>query len=209
MDRAVRAAAEVLAGGGLVILPTETVYGFGTALVPEAVARLMAAKRRGRPDAPERPLLVLVGARDAEPARALAWTPAAIELADVFWPGALTLVLADPGARFPAGVRSAEGTVAVRATPHPAARALVEAAGGALTSTSANEPGRPPAATFAEALEAARALGLDDVLGVDGGTLPPSAPSTLVDCTGETPRVLREGAVPVSRLRCVLPEVAP
>lgn len=197
------AALAVLRVGGVVIHPTETVYGFGGSLAPAAVAAVQHLKRR---DA-DRPLLVLVPGMGA--VEGLAWTGAARELARTFWPGAVTLVLRDPEGLFPPGVRSAEGTVAVRHTSHPVAAALVDAFGAALTSTSANAPGAPPATSGSEAravAEAAEPLGPVHLL--DAGALPSNPPSTIVDCTGDRPRVLREGMTPASRLRCVLPDLS-
>lgn len=191
-----------LRGGGLVAYPTETVYGFGCALVPGALERLLALKGRD----PERPLLLLVP--EADGTAGLRWTPEARELAATFWPGALTLVLADPEERFPPGVRSPEGGVAVRRSPHPVAAGLVETLGAPLTSTSANRPGGAPALTADEAEAAARSLGAGDEMWVlDGGALEPSPPSTVVDCSGPEVRVLRAGAVPAARLGCVRPEL--
>lgn len=190
-----------LRDGGLLAYPTETVYGFGCALREEALERLRRLKERE----PERPFLLLVP--DGESVSELEWTAEARELAEVFWPGALTLVLRDPRGRFPPEVRSPAGTVAVRRTPHPLARRIVEALGEPLTSTSANRPGEAPAASAQAAGEVARAAGAGAGFWVvDGGRLPPSEPSTIVDCT-ETgaPRVVRSGAVPPGRLGCVLP----
>ena len=98
--------------------------------------------------------------------------------------------------------------MAIRVSPHPLASAVVTALGRPLVSTSANSPGGLPATTAAEALETARALGAGDEMWVlDGGPLSPSEPSTIVDCTGPAPVVRRVGAIPVNRLRCVLPEI--
>jgi L-threonylcarbamoyladenylate synthase len=188
--------------GGLVAYPTETVYGFGSLLREEVLERLAALKRRD----PEKPYLLLVP--DEKAVADLAWTHEARELAGVFWPGALTLVLADPGGRFPRGVRGPGGGVAVRRTSHPLARRLVELLGEPLTSSSANAPGAPPAASGEEALAAAAVLGAgEDLWVLDVGGLPASAPSTIVDCTGLSSRVLRAGQTPVKRLRCVLPGI--
>lgn len=186
--------------GGVIAYPTETVYGFGGAVTEDSVDRVRRLKRREE----DRPLLVLV--RGIEEAASLRWTPEARELAQIFWPGALTLVLADPEAAFPPGVRSREGTVAVRVSPHPLVAALLEAVGGPLTSTSANVPGGAPAQDARQALEAAALLGCgEEMLVLDGGGLPPSPPSTLVDCTGPEVRVLRNGSIPLERLRCAIP----
>lgn len=195
-------AVEHLRSGGVVAYPTETVYGFGGLCVPDAVARVRALKRREA----DRPLLALI--RDVDDARELAWPDYARELATLFWPGAVTLVLADPRGIFPDGVRSGAGGVAVRVSPHPLVTALLAALEAPLTSSSANAPGEEPARSGADALAVARVLGAGgELLVLDGGTLPPSEPSTLIDCTGPAPRVLRQGSVPLSRLRCALPEI--
>ncbi len=202
-DALLGAVVEHLRAGGLVTYPTETVYGFGGRAAPEPVEAVLALKGRG----PKKPLLLLVS--DVESVEDLGWTDEARTLADVFWPGALTLVLADPDRRFPPGVRSPDGGVAVRRTPHPLARALVERLGEPLTSTSANRSGEEPARRGDEAWSLLRGLGCGDEMWLlDGGPLPPSEPSTIVDCTGPELRVLREGAVLVSRLRCAGPEIA-
>ena len=191
-----------LRAGGVIAYPTETVYGLGSACTAAAVDRIRALKRR---DA-DRPLIALVAS--AEAVAGLAWTPSARELAKVFWPGALTLVLEDPAHIFPPGVRHpSEGTVGVRVSPHPTAARLVAALGAPLTSTSLNLSGEPPVSSGHEAMRVVQALGGSDVLVLDGGTLPPSRPSTVVDCTGPEPVVLREGSVPVARLRCAIPEI--
>ncbi|MDT8368739.1 MAG: L-threonylcarbamoyladenylate synthase [Longimicrobiales bacterium] len=203
-DRLERAVAAARAGRP-VVHPTETVYGVGSGLGEAGVRAVCAAKRRSD----QKPILALVEGVDAVPE--LEWTDEARELARLFWPGAVTLVLGDPRATFPAGVRSAGGTVAIRHSPHPIASALVRALGGPLTSSSANRPGEPPATDSEAAARFARDL-LDDGIGaphlIDAGALPPAPPSTLVDCTTPEPRVLREGAVPVTRLRCVLPRIS-
>lgn len=188
--------------GGLVAYPTETVYGFGGLCTEASVGRLRTLKRRE----PEKPFIAVI--RSVDDVRGLAWTPEARELAGIFWPGALTLVLPDPEGVFPAGVRSPSGAVAVRVSPHPLVRRLLDAVGAPLTSTSANVPGGPPAQSGAEALAVARRLEAGQETWVlDYGTLPPSSPSTVVDCTSAEPVVVREGTVPVGRLRCVLPEI--
>jgi L-threonylcarbamoyladenylate synthase len=195
-------AVEHLRAGGLVAYPTETVYGVGGACTDAAVRRLRRLKDPHRPG----PFLALV--ESAASVDRLEWTEAARELARIFWPGSLTLVLRDPLGIFPEGVRDPRaGTVGIRVSSHPVAARLVAELGAPITSTSVNVPGEPPAASGREAAETLRAMGAPDVLVLDAGTLPPSPPSSVVDCTGPEPSMLREGTVPIDRLRCVLPEI--
>jgi L-threonylcarbamoyladenylate synthase len=187
---------------GLVAYPTETVYGFGGLCSPAAVTRLQALKSREA----LKPFLVLV--QGIQAVDGLAWTEEARELASIFWPGSLTLVLRDPARIFPEGVRSSAGAVAIRVSPHPLVGALLGALGAPLTSTSANAPGAPPARSGREALQAAADLDAGPEMWIlDSGALPPSGPSTIVDCTGDRPSVIREGTIPVNRLTCALPEL--
>jgi len=191
-----------LRGGGLVAYPTETVYGLGGPVSTDAVARVRALKARER----AKPLLVLVPS--AKDAAGLRWTAGARELARIFWPGALTLVLEDPLGIFPRGVRHEDThAVGVRVSPHPVVARLLEGLGAPITSTSLNLPGELPALSGEEAVAVVERFGAPDVLVLDGGTLTPSESSSVVDCTGPVPVVLREGAVPKSRLRCAVPEI--
>ncbi len=193
---------EHLRSGGLLAYPTETVYGMGGLPTPAVIERLVALKDR---DA-AKPMLLLVSDREA--VSDLTWTPEALELADVFWPGSVTLVLSDPAARYPEGVRGSNGGVAVRVSPHPLVRELVCGIGGPILSTSANRPGEPPALDAQGALGVALAAGAGEELWVlDGGALEPSPPSTIIDCSGPEPVVIRQGTIPVGRVRCVLPGV--
>lgn len=193
---AARTVAEHLARGGIVVYPTETVYGVGCALHPDALEAL--ARFKG-----SRPFLLLI--RDAGDAPGLRWTDDARRLADAFWPGPLTLALtADDGA-YPAQVVGPDGGVAVRVSPHEAIPELLGAAGGPITSTSANEPGRPPAMDGEAAAVVGSAVESEGsrVLVLDGGRLPAARPSTIVRCA-ETTRLLREGAVPRSEVERVV-----
>lgn len=194
--------AAALRAGGAVVYPTETVYGLGSSCSPDGIDYVRALK--GRPTS--KPLIALVGSFDE--VDALAWTDESRELATIFWPGALTLVLRDPEALFPPGVRDpTTGSVAVRISPHPTVARLLEALDAPLTSTSLNLSGEAPARTGDEAAAVLHRMGADDVWLLNGGTLPNSAPSTVVDCTGSTPVVVREGSVPIGRLRCAIPEI--
>jgi L-threonylcarbamoyladenylate synthase len=191
-----------LRGGGILAYPTETVYGFGARGTVGGVDRVRAPK--GRDD--DKPFLVLV--RSIGEVEDLAWTEEAMELARIFWPGSLTLVLGDPRRRFPPGVRSPSGGVAVRVSPHPLVLRLLEELGEPVISTSANPPGGAPASSGAEAHAAGVALGAgSELLVLQAGVLPFSRPSTIIDCSGDRALVVREGTIPVSRLRCALPEI--
>ncbi|MAN96748.1 MAG: tRNA threonylcarbamoyladenosine biosynthesis protein RimN [Gemmatimonadetes bacterium] len=193
---------EHVSTGGLLAYPTETVYGFGGVLTRSVIEGLVALKRRDR----AKPMLLLVPDREA--VSDLTWTPEAIELAEVFWPGSVTLVLSDPGVRYPDGVRGPAGNVAIRVSPHLLVRELVRGLGGPILSTSANRSGEAPALDAQSALGAAVAAGAGEELWVlDGGDLDPSRPSTIIDCSGPVPVVLRQGAVPLGQVRCVLPGI--
>lgn len=188
--------------GGFVAAPTETVYGFGCTPSEPALGDLLRLKGRGT----DKPFLLLIPGADA--VGELTWTESAMTLARAFWPGALTLILRDPAGIFPPGVRSPEGGVAVRVSPHPLAMALVEALGGPIVSTSANLPGGPPALSAEGALQVARELEMGGRIWIlDGGHLEPSEPSTLVDCMGPEPAVLRVGAISPGELRRVVSEI--
>jgi len=193
---------EHLEAGGVIAYPTETVYGLGSVCADAGIRRIQELKRRS----PMKPLIVLV--QSADSVVELRWTDDARALAGVFWPGPLTLVLEDPSGMFPRGVRHDKTrAVGVRVSPHPTVERLLAAMGAPLTSTSLNLPGEPPAAAGHEALGVVRKLGGGDVVLLDAGTLPPSGPSTVVDCTGSEPVVLREGSVPIGRLQCTIPGI--
>ena len=184
--------------------PTETVYGFGGGVDRESVANLIALK--GRP--PNKPFLLIVSSSEMIARLGLHLTSYASQLAARFWPGPLTLVLPGGEKRVPEQLRGPEGGIAVRWTPHPGLARLVRAYGEPITSTSANRPGVPPAVNAGEIIDqwsAAVARGSLHVL--DGGQLIPSEPSTVVDCTGRRPRVIRPGAISSETLRASVPDV--
>jgi tRNA threonylcarbamoyl adenosine modification protein (Sua5/YciO/YrdC/YwlC family) len=192
------AAAGALSRGELVLLPTDTVYGVAAdAFTPAAVTRLLAAKNRGR----SMPVPVLIGEATTLSGLVAVLPPVAHDLAEAFWPGGLTLVVEHaPSLAWDLG--EAEGTVAVRLPDDDVARDLLRRT-GPLAVSSANRSGRPAATT---AQEAAAQLGEHAAVVLDGGPRAGSAASTIVDCTGPVPRVLRVGAVSVERLREVSPE---
>ena len=193
------AAAAAIGRGELVLLPTDTVYGVAAdAFAPAAVTRLLAAKNRGR----AMPVPVLVGEAATLHGLVMHVPPTAQQLAEAFWPGGLTLVVEHaPSLAWDLG--DAEGTVAVRLPDDDLARDLLRQT-GPLAVSSANRSGRPAATT---AQEAAAQLGEHVAVVLDGGPRAGSAASTIVDCTGPVPRVLRVGAIPVEKLREVVPEI--
>ncbi len=182
--------------------PTETVYGFGGAIDRESVAALVKLKRRP----PGKPFLLLVDGTETLGRLDLHLPSYASQLVARHWPGPLTLVLPGGENRVPPQLRGPEGGVAVRWTSHPATQRLIQAHGDAITSTSANRPGVPPATSAGEILaQWTEAVALGELRVLDGGRLAPSPPSTVVDCMGRHPRVIRPGAVPARVLRESVP----
>ena len=188
-----KAAALALRTGELVVLPTDTLYGIGAdAFYPSAVTGLLSAKGRGR----DMPPPVLVGTVRAASALIEDFGPYGKDLIDEFWPGGLTLICrANRSLNWDLG--DTQGTVAVRMPLHPVALELLKET-GPLAVSSANLTGSPPATTAAEAQEQ-----LGDAVSVylDGGPCANDVASTIVDLTGNVPRLLRAGTVSVGRLR--------
>jgi tRNA threonylcarbamoyl adenosine modification protein (Sua5/YciO/YrdC/YwlC family) len=192
-EAGIAAAALAVQRGQLVVLPTDTVYGVGAdAFSPDAVARLLAAKGRGR----DMPPPVLVSAPTTLDALAVGVPSYARALIQELWPGPLTVVCRQqPSLQWDLG--DTRGTVAVRMPDHPVALELL-ARTGPLAVSSANRSGLA-AASDADAAESM--LGESVEVLIDGGPAPGGEASTIVDVTGEAGRVLRRGAVPVARLR--------
>ena len=204
IDAAIRPALEQLQNRKVLAYPTETVYGFGGAIDRESVANLIKLKKRQ----PGKPFLLLIDGSDMLARLDLQLSPQASTLAARFWPGPITLVLSGGDGRVPDALRGPEGGIAVRWTGHAAVRRLIHAHGAAITSTSANKPGVPPAMTAGEILaQWPSHVSRGDLRVLDGGRLVPSEPSTVVDCTGRLPRVIRRGAVSAKSLRDVVPEI--
>jgi L-threonylcarbamoyladenylate synthase len=194
-EAGISAAVTTVRAGGLVVLPTDTVYGIGgDAFSADAVSGLLAAKGRGR----NMPPPVLVGSVRAASALAESLGAFGQDLIDEFWPGPLTLVFrAAPTLRWDLG--ETNGTVAIRMPLHPVALELLRRT-GPLAVSSANTTGSPAATTAAEARAQ---LGESVDVYLDGGPCADNVPSTIVDLTGSMPRVLRAGAVSVDQLRKV------
>ena len=184
--------------------PTETVYGFGGATDQESVDALIQLKTR----APAKPFLILVASSEMLGRLDLRLAGYAAQLAARHWPGPLTLVLPGGERRVPEQLRGPEGGIAVRWTSHPALQRMLQAYGEPITSTSANRPGTPPAMSAHEVEEQwTDAIGRGVLRVLDGGTLVPSPPSTVVDFTGRWPRVIRPGAIASSVLRESVPDL--
>jgi len=184
----VKQAISILKQGGIVAFPTDTVYGLGACIsIPQAVERVYQVK--GRPRSMALPLLLADKSQIGEvayPVPPIAWL-----LAAKFLPGALTMVL--PRAKsVPDIVTGGGATVAVRIPAHPIPVALIQGVGAPIVGTSANLSGMPSSLT---AEEVYAQLGDRVDLIIDGGRCRSGKESTIVDLTGETPMVLREGAI--------------
>jgi L-threonylcarbamoyladenylate synthase len=185
-------AARAVARGGVMAFRTDTFYGLGASPFDEsAVAAVNELKgREGKP------ILVLV-AEASDAARLIARTSRAFDaLAARHWPGALTLI-GEARRELPALLTAGTGTVGVRLPADEHARRVVRASGGALTATSANPSGLPPARS---AVEASRYFPHGLALVIDGGPSLTELPSTVLDVTGERPRLVREGVVTLAEL---------
>jgi len=179
-------ALEILQSGGLVAFPTDTVYGVGAlAFIADAVESIYAAKNRPV----EKAIPVLIGDVDDLAKVCVDIPEIALKLAARFWPGPLTLVV-PKHPRLPEAV-SATATVGVRIPDHPVARALLRLA-GPMAVSSANLSGQLSPTT---AQEVFTQLGGRIALILDGGKTPGGVSSTVVDCVGAEPKVLREGPI--------------
>lgn len=190
------AAVHAVKAGRLLVMPTDTVYGIGAdAFDGDAVDALLRAKGRGR----DMPVPVLVGSWNTMDGLVYSVKPAARDLVRAFWPGGLSLVVEQaPSLAWDLG--DTRGTVMLRMPLHPVALEVLRRV-GPMAVSSANISGQPPAAT----VEAARGqLGESVTVYLDGGPAPAATPSTIVDLTAASPRILREGAVPAARIADVL-----
>jgi L-threonylcarbamoyladenylate synthase len=198
---ALAAALDVIRAGGLVVFPTDTVYGVGCDLWnPAAIARLYEAKARPRTLA----IPVLVASPADVSAVAADLPPGFSRAVTHFWPGALTLIVPRQST-VPDLLCAGRESIAVRMPDHPVALDLLRRVGGALAVTSANRSGEVATATAEDALE--------DLAGrvelvLDGGRCPGGTASAIVDLTSEPPRLLRAGALSMAALRAAWPQLA-
>ena len=198
---AVRDAAAILRRGGLLGIPTETVYGLGAdALNEDAVSRIFLAK--GRPQ--DNPLIIHVPDASWLERYCRDVPPAAYRLAERFWPGPLTMILPRRDI-VPLQTTGGLETVGVRCPNHPVTLAIIEAAGVPIAAPSGNTSGRPSPTTAAHMIEDMDGR-IDGI--VDGGPCTVGVESTIIDLTVTPPRLLRPGGLPLESLRQVLGEVA-
>ena len=193
-------AGEVIKNGGLVVFPTETVYGLGAdGLNPDAVKSIFVAK--GRPS--DNPLILHVS--DMEMAEKIGEiTDTARKIMEKFWPGPITVIVEKKDI-VPDNVTAGLDTVAIRMPAHPVARALIEAAGVPVAAPSANLSGKPSPTAFRHAFDDMN--GRVDVI-IDGDSCDIGIESTVVDTTSEVPTILRPGGVTEKMLGEIFPEIA-
>ena len=181
-------AIEILKKGGVIAYPTETVYGLGcNATRPESVKKIFEAKGRGG----QVPISILISSAQALPNYVQDIPPVALKLIQKYWPGPLTLIFKARQGVFPPELLAGGETIALRVSPHPIARQIVQALGLPLTTTSANKSGQPPARSVEEVRSSS--LEIDGV--IDGGILSQAQGSTILDVTVDPPRVVREGEI--------------
>ena len=186
--------AQVVANGGVIAFRTDTFYGLGADPFDRAAVQGIK-ELKGRED--DKPILIVISDRDqverfiAEPSQSFQL------LSEEFWPGALTLIgKARP--EVSAEITAGTGTIGVRLPNDERVRALVRACGGALTATSAN-PSQEPPATCAQAVHDYFGELVDLI--IDDGEAQTDAPSTVVEASGDEPKLIREGVIPWSRIQ--------
>lgn len=197
--KGIERASRLILQGGIVAFPTETFYALGAdALNEQAIQKIYEMKGREE----EKPLLLLVAEKDWLPELIKELPLPAEKLIEKFWPGPLTLVF-EASARIPAKLTAHTGKVGIRVPGHPVARELIRAVGRAVTGTSANPSGSPSASFAAEVIQA---LGgkIDAVL--DGGRTAGGLGSTVLDVSGPSPVVVRQGVIPAPELLPFFPK---
>lgn len=198
-EDAIEAAAHRVSSGELVVLPTDTVYGIGAdAFKAWSVNAVQNAKGRGRNVPPP----VLIGSRSTLDGLVFGLPAVAKDLVEAFWPGGLTIVVEHaPSLQWDLG--ETNGTVGLRMPLHPIALEVLRET-GPMAVSSANKHGQPAALTAQDAREQ---LGYSVGVYLEAGPTPDSLPSSIVDVTGSTPRLLRAGAIPLEKLREVVPSL--
>jgi L-threonylcarbamoyladenylate synthase len=190
-------AVEALRRGGLVAFPTDTLYALGAdALAADAVERVLTVKGRAR----GKPLSVLVPSVDAIASLDVSLAAGVPHALRAFWPGPLTVVV-KAGGKFPSVLTGATGTVGLRIPAGPVAQAILAGFGRPVIGTSANKAGGPDPG---DAKTVQRAIGGQIDLILDGGRVALGVPSTVLDCTAEPARILREGAISRAKLAAAI-----
>ena len=198
--RLMETAGRIIASGGLVAFPTETVYGLGgNALDSDASAKIYRAK--GRPS--DNPLIVHIACLDSLEQIVSSVPEQAYMLAHSFWPGPLTIIM-NRSAHVPSSVTGGLDSVAVRMPDHEIALALIREGGGYIAAPSANTSGRPSPTTAQHVRDD---LGGKIDMIIDGGSVGIGVESTIIDLTEDIPMILRPGYISLEMLRDVLGEV--
>ena len=196
-DRVVARAAEVIRAGGLVIYPTDTVYGIGAdATSDTAIAKVFQAKARPI----ENPIPIAVSSIEMAK-KFVKFNPLAEKVFRKMMPGPLTIVLKTKRGMVPELLTGGTGKIGLRIPDHPIAIKLIELVGGPITSTSANLSGKPASLTVREALEQ---LGKNVDLVIDAGKCKLGKPSTVIDISSGTPKTIREGPTTAFELNLLL-----
>ena len=202
VEEKISAAAKILRDGGLLGIPTETVYGLAAnGLDPAAVKRIFEAK--GRPQ--DNPLILTIPGQQWLPRYCRDIPPLAYVLARKFWPGPLTMILKCRTDVVPSVITAGLDTVAMRCPAHPVTAAIIREAGVPVAAPSANTSGRPSCTTAQDVLEDMDGK-IDAIF--DGGACAVGVESTIIDLTCTPPRLLRPGGLPLESLQEVLGEVA-
>ena len=190
----IQEAAQVIHGGGVVAVPTESFYGLAVhALDEKAIERLFAVKRRRE----DNPVLILIPSKEGLSSYVTEVYKKDRKLMERFWPGGLTMVFF-AGPILPRSLTAGTGKIGVRLSSHSVPTELARAVGAPITGTSANRSGQPPCSTAEEVMEA---LGEDIDLILDGGKTAGGKGSTVLDVTTDPPVVVREGIVSRDALR--------
>jgi len=201
-SRGIDEAARIILRGGVIAFPTETLYGLGAdALNDEAVKEVFRVKGRRE----DQPLLLLVAERDEITTLVRETSPLAERLMAEFWPGPLTLVF-QAAPRISPLLTARTGKIGIRVSSHPVARALAGAVGRPITGTSANLSGQPG---LSSAPQVSRSLGESLGAILDGGETAGGPGSTVLDVSGPSPRLIREGAIGKEKLSPFLPHFSP
>ncbi len=201
VEEKISAAAKILRDGGLLGIPTETVYGLAAnGLDPAAVKRIFEAK--GRPQ--DNPLILTIPGQQWLPRYCRDIPPLAYVLARKFWPGPLTMILKCRTDVVPSVITAGLDTVAMRCPAHPVTAAIIREAGVPVAAPSANTSGRPSCTTAQDVLE-----DMDGKIEgmFDGGPCTVGVESTIIDLTCTPPRLLRPGGLPLESLEAVLGHV--